>query len=291
MNNYPKGSNFNKNYQNNNFNNNINYQNTNFNHYPSNYQNSNNNHNNYNNNNFQNNNFQNYNNNINYNNNYPNNQNINYSYSPNEYNGYNNFNNSINQEMNNYFRTELKSRGINLTRGNSIQNIREQERERKKALRDNIESQIALSKQTKLEELMRKRKEDEQYLKDMEICFPFGRGGGGAPVRDKNGSVVATRRALISDPKYNLVQINVDDDYYDVWGRDKKFGLVINKNNNFGNNARSVSARNIMEILQNLIIMLIMGIVILIMGIFLIIIILIIIMNKKVILLIIRILM
>ena len=269
MSNYPKGSNFNKNYQNNNFNNNINYQNTNINHYASNYQNSNNNHNNYNNNNFQNNNFQNYNNNINYNNNYPNNQNINYSYSPNEYNGYNNFNNSINQEMNNYFRTELKSRGVNLTRGNSIQNIREQERERKKALRDNIENQIALSKQNKLEELMRKRKEDEQYLKDMEICFPFGRGGGGAPVRDKNGSVIATRRALISDPKYNLVQINVDDDYYDVWGRNKKFGLVTNKNN-LGNNA---------------------GIVILIMGIFLIIIILIIIMNKKVILLTIRILM
>ena len=38
--------------------------------------------------------------------------------------------------------------------GNSIQNIREQERERKKAVRDNIESQIALSKQKNIYKLL-----------------------------------------------------------------------------------------------------------------------------------------
>ena len=48
---------------------------------------------------------------------------------------------------------------------------------------------MSLTKNTKLKELQRKRQEDEQYLKDMVNSFPFGRGGGGAPIRDKNGNI------------------------------------------------------------------------------------------------------
>ena len=78
----------------------------------------------------------------------------------------------------------------------------------------------------------------------MIVCYPFGRGGGGAPNRDKSGNVIANRRALISDPKYNFASINVDDDYNEVWGREKRIGryyrnnteLQNNNNNNQNNN-------------------------------------------------------
>ena len=209
----------------------------------------------------------NYNNQNNYNNN--NNYNDNYPYDYNNQNNYNNYNNTnsqdqfpnynksnffINGDMNNYFRSLLKSRGIGLSRGNLLnkgndkfEDLRQREQDRKKILMNNILNQISLSNTSKLEELERQKKEDQQYLKDMINSFPFGRGGGGAPVRDKNGNVVAVRRNLISDPKYNLVQINVDDDYYDVWGRDKTYGIINFKNENvyggFVNNfARSLSA-------------------------------------------------
>lgn len=173
---------------------------------------------------------------MNYNNNYP--------PQPSERNP-----NSINQDLNNLVRSELQSRGISMARS-SPKYIREQEQEKKKMLLENIQNQMNLTKNTKIQELMRKRKEDEQYLKDMEKTFPFGRGGGGAPIRDKNGSIIATRRALISDPKYNLMSINVDDDYEDVWGKDKKIGMINFKNrtinmqnyqnpqNNFNNSGR-----------------------------------------------------
>ena len=58
----------------------------------------------------------------------------------------------------------------------------------------------------------------------MIVSYPFGRGSGGAPIRDKSGNIVTSRRALISDPKYNLAQINVDDDYYDIWDKEKRIG-------------------------------------------------------------------
>ena len=114
---------------------------------------------------------------------------------------------------------------------------------------ESFENQIALKNQTKLEELKRKQKEDQQYLKDMINCFPFGRGGGGAPIRDKNGNIVTMRKDLISDSKYNLMQLNVDDDYNEVWGKNKNYGLINFKNENgyngFVNNfSRSMSARN-----------------------------------------------
>ena len=54
----------------------------------------------------------------------------------------------------------------------------------------------------------------------MVIFYPFGRGGGGAPNRDKSGNINANRRGLISNPKYNFASINVDDDYDDVWNKE-----------------------------------------------------------------------
>ena len=89
---------------------------------------------------------------------------------------------------------------------------------------------------------MRKRQEDEKYLKEMENFFPFGRGGGGAPIRDKNGQIVTSRRALISDPKYNLMNINVDDDYNEVWNKEKKYGLMNFKNSSAKNLFRTPGA-------------------------------------------------
>jgi hypothetical protein len=105
-------------------------------------------------------------------------------------------------------------------------------------LLNNIQSQINLTKKTKLEELKKRQEEDAQYLKDMVVCFPFGRGGGGAPIRDKSGNIVTNRRALISDPKYNLASINVDDDYYEVWDKEKRIGRYYRNGSQYevGNN-------------------------------------------------------
>ena len=251
-------------------NNNNNYPNSNYENFKSPYlsrYNNNNQHNynrynNFNNNNL-NNNFRNRNFNNNYNNNFQNryfynNQkkynNINNDYNENlnnmnEFPGYNQYNNSINRDINNFFRSELKSRGVGLSRGNSYQEIKEKEKERKNALMESFVNQIALKNKTKLEELKRKQKEDQQYLKDMVNYFPFGRGGGGAPIRDKNGNIITMRKDLISDPKYNLMELDVDDDYNEVWGRNKNYGLINFKNENayngFVNNfSRSMSARN-----------------------------------------------
>ena len=113
---------------------------------------------------------------------------------------------------------------------------------KKKTLLDNIQAQINLKKRTKLEELNKRKQEDAKYLQDMVIYYPFGRGGGGAPNRDKSGNIIANRRALISDPKYNFASINVDDDYDEVWNKEKRIGRFyknpkeFNINNNNNNN-------------------------------------------------------
>ena len=188
------------------------------------------------------------------NNNYNRNMNINNdNYNQNINQNYNNMNNNnngqnINNGMNEYVRKELSSHGLNL-RSPSPSQIRREEQERKKMLLNNIQSQINLTKKTKLEELRKRQEEDAKYLKDMVVCFPFGRGGGGAPIRDKSGNIVTNRRALISDPKYNLAQINVDDDYYDVWDKEKRIGRYYrnnaqmngNNNNNYNNNNQQLS--------------------------------------------------
>ena len=158
-----------------------------------------------------------------------NNYNINTLYRAPNYNENNNQQNNnmeqnINRGMNEYVKKELSSHEINPIYSATPQQFRREEQERKKMLLNNIQSQINLTKRTKLEELRKRQEEDAQYLKDMVVCFPFGRGGGGAPIRDKSGNIVTNRRALISDPKYNLTSINVDDDYYDVWDKEKRIG-------------------------------------------------------------------
>ena len=182
------------------------------------------------------------------NNNYNYNQNYNMNDMNDQQNNYNNDQN-INNGMNDYVRKELSSHGMNNLRSPSPRQIRMEEQERKKILLNNIQSQINLTKKTKLEELKKRQEEDAKYLKDMVVCFPFGRGGGGAPIRDKSGNIITNRRALISDPKYNLAQINVDDDYYEVWDKEKRIGRYYrnngNNNNNFNNNQQlSNTAQN-----------------------------------------------
>jgi len=95
-------------------------------------------------------------------------------------------------------------------------NIKAEEKIRKKILLDNIQAQINLHKEAKLKELQKTKEEDAQYLKDMFEKYPFGRGGGGAPIRNKKGEILTPRRNLISDLKYNQSSINVDDDYDEV---------------------------------------------------------------------------
>ena len=110
-------------------------------------------------------------------------------------------------------KSDLESRGLHVGRSISPRSIRLSNLDRKKTLLENIQAQINLKKRTKLEELNKRKQEDAKYLQDMVIFYPFGRGGGGAPNRDKSGNVITYRRALISDPKYNFASINVDDDY------------------------------------------------------------------------------
>ena len=125
---------------------------------------------------------------------------------------------------------------LNSGKISTVDSIRLGEIERKKILLDNIQSQISLRKKTKLEELKQRQEEDAQYLKDMIIRYPFGRGGGGAPIRDKSGKILTHRRNLISNLKYNQAPINVDDDYDEVWGKEKRIGrLYVNGNQNINN--------------------------------------------------------
>ena len=205
-----------------------------------------------NNNNYYNNDMNNNNNNImeeNYeNNNIPNNQNNNNLYKSQD----------INIGLNEWVRNDLVARGLHVGRSVvSPRSIRMSQLDRKKTLLENIQAQINLKKRNKLEELNKRKQEDAKYLQDMVIFYPFGRGGGGAPNRDKSGNVIAYRRALISDPKYNFASINVDDDYDEVWNKEKRIGrfyknamepinnnnININNENNqnqdFNNNLRS----------------------------------------------------
>ena len=142
--------------------------------------------------------------------------------------------NQINNETNgNNFNANTL---LNSGKISTIDSIRLGEIERKKILLDNIQSQISLRKKTKLEELKQRQEEDAQYLKDMIIRYPFGRGGGGAPIRDKSGKILTYRRNLISNPKYNQAPINVDDDYDEVWGKEKRIGrFYVNGNQNINN--------------------------------------------------------
>ena len=185
------------------------------------------------------------NNNFNKNNNYGMNENFQGQNQQNFSNTYNN--NNYNQLMNN-------SQGINQNnnfRSPSPREIRMAEQEKKKMLLNNIQSQINLNKQTKLEQMNKNKEEDAKYLRDMMVHFPFGRGGGGAPIRDKSGNIITNRRALISDPKYNLASINVDDDYYEVWNKEKRIGRYYKNNNNDINNNNMNNNNNNNQQLSN----------------------------------------
>ena len=185
-------------------------------------------------------------------NNYNRNMNNNYSQTLNQ-NYNNNINNNeqnINNGMNEYVNKELASHGLNL-RSPSPRQIRLEEQERKRMLLNNIQSQINLTKKTKLEELRKRQEEDAKYLKDMVICFPFGRGGGGAPIRDKSGNIITNRRALISDPKYNLAQINVDDDYYEVWDKEKRIGRYYRNSSQINGNKNNFNGQQLNNTAQN----------------------------------------
>ena len=136
----------------------------------------------------------------------------------NNYNTENNLNNTQNRLITPYNLTSRISSPIN---------IKAEEKVRKKILLDNIQAQINLHQEAKYKELQKTKEEDAKYLKDMFEKYPFGRGGGGAPIRNKKGEIVTQRRNLISDYKYNKSSINVDDDFDEVMGNKK------NRKNNY----------------------------------------------------------
>ena len=154
-----------------------------------------------------------------------------------------------NDIKNNKISTPYNSYNYNTSRISSTIDIKADERRRKKILLNNIQAQINLRKKTKLEELEKEKEEDKKYLKEMFEQYPFGRGGGGAPVRNKKGEVVAFRRNLISDYKYNQSGINIDDDFDEVWGKRKNNNNVdnnnINLNNRYNPNNRPFSTINL----------------------------------------------
>jgi hypothetical protein len=86
----------------------------------------------------------------------------------------------FNNNMNHLVRSTHKDRGVVMKENggatpynNNFQN--NQNVERKKQLLSNIQQQMTLSKSSKLQELERKRKEDEKYLNEMNNFYPFGR--------------------------------------------------------------------------------------------------------------------
>ena len=128
----------------------------------------------------------------------------------------------VNNGFKNYMTNNLNDNGMN----------KQQDVAHKQNLINNVLTHINLIKPSKFQQLLKKRQEEQKYLQEMENCFPFGRGGGGAPIRDKNGFVVAARRAFISNPKYNLMQLNVEDDYYDVWDKGAFKNKLTRQNSN-----------------------------------------------------------
>ena len=156
-------------------------------------------------------------------------------------------NQDINLGLNEWVKNDLESRGLHVGRSFSPRSIRLSNLDKKKTLLENIQAQINLKRKTKLEELNKRKQEDAKYLQDMVIFYPFGRGGGGAPNRDKSGNVLTYRRALISDPKYNFASINVDDDYDEVWNREKRIGRFYKNSQEFQNqnNLRNNNNNNI----------------------------------------------
>jgi hypothetical protein len=159
---------------------------------------------------------------------------------------------NFNQNMNELVRSNLKSRGINLVDYQNMNSNQQafhdynraqgenysfgysstnnESNERKRMLLNNIQQQMLLNRNTKINELERKRREDEKYLRDIESSYPFGKGGAGAPMRDKLGNIITNRRALISDPKYFHISTKIDDDFHEV---NRNGGNISNRGENF----------------------------------------------------------
>jgi len=143
------------------------------------------------------------------------------------------------ETLNNKVLNHYNKYNFNSSKISSSIDIKADEKQRKKILLKNIQAQINLRKKTKLEELKKTKEEDAKYFKEMIEKYPFGRGGGGAPNRNKKGEVMAFRRNLISDMKYYQSGLNIDDDYNEVWGKRKNNYNINNYNNynNYKNNA------------------------------------------------------
>ncbi len=122
----------------------------------------------------------------------------------------------------------LNSRiGNNELSNNVIEN---DEKLKKKNLMDGLQEQIQNKKNTKLQELMKKKIEDQKYLSDE--YNPFGRNGAGAPLRDNNGKIITKRIALISDNK------KINDGKSDIMNN----GNNLNLNNLITNLTQKISS-------------------------------------------------
>ena len=182
-------------------------------------------------------------NNNNFDNNSENSMNNSFTNNINESNSENNDLNANNTQSK--LSTPYNKYNYNPNRITSAIDIKADERERKKILLDNIKTQMNLRKKTKLEELQKTKEEDAKYLREMFEKYPFGRGGGGAPNRNKRGDVLTFRRNLISDLKYNQMDLNVDDDYDEVRGNRKTFNNDMNWNDRYTPSQRPYSTNNI----------------------------------------------
>jgi hypothetical protein len=69
----------------------------------------------------------------------------------------------------------VKENGLNTPYHNPTNNIKGDNTERKKQLLNNIQQQMTLSRSSRLQELEKKRLEDEKYMSEMNNYYPFGR--------------------------------------------------------------------------------------------------------------------
>lgn len=139
----------------------------------------------------------------------------------------------FNSQMNNIVRNQIISRGkeptLNQTNlhSNNYNNSpnsslgKQEESIRKKMLLENIQEQMLMHSENNKNNKQKKYQDDLAYLNNIKNYYPFGRGGAGAPNRDKNGNVITNRRRLISDPKYQHYNIQYNDDYDEVWNSSK----------------------------------------------------------------------
>ena len=97
------------------------------------------------------------------------------------------------------------------------------------------------NKSKKRLELERKRLEDANLIEGMNSYFSFGRGGAGAPNRDLQGNILATRQNLISNPKYQHLDMTIKDDYYEVKSSRPKSNIQVNGEQVVGNQLYSPS--------------------------------------------------